>query len=815
MQTSETIHPDKSPEQAVKHVERSMGSILKVEEREGIFYIIGEKVNLAVAGYGSKMFRLKFYFGEHVDLFTTEGIVSGGVEQRPLTLAETNTQYILQNGDLKLTADKTTFQIHLNNRNDETIMSMDKITWDQRGTITGFFRQTGDSHFYGLGEKTSYLDKQGESYTMWNSDVYAPHVPEIEALYESIPFMIHMKNGRSYGVFLDNPARTTFDMRTSQKMYTVQCSVGDFDLYIMDGPDMKEVISQYTALTGRMPLPAQWAIGYHQSRYSYMNQEEVLELARTFRAKQIPCDVIFLDIHYMDEYRVFTFDSERFPDPKGMMEELKTMGFRIVPIVDPGVKQDARYPIYRDGVLNDYFCKKIEGDMFIGNVWPGASAFPDFTDDKVQKWWGENHKYYVDLGIQGIWNDMNEPAVFNDSKTMDLDVVHKNNGKLKTHEELHNIYGMLMSKATYEGLKEQMDGDRPFVLTRAGYSGVQRYAAVWTGDNRSFWEHMAMAIPMVLNLGLSGIPFAGPDIGGFAHHTSGELLARWTQMGVFFPYCRNHSAIQTLRQEPWSFGPEVEEICRTYISMRYRFMPYLYNLFYKASVTGMPVIRPLVLEYPNDPLVTNLCDQFLLGSDIIVAPIYRPNTVSRSVYLPEGVWYDYWTNERLEGGRHILADAPLDKLPMYVRAGAIIPEAPVTQSADEYALSDSLIFNMYGTDAISTSSYTLYEDDGKTFAYQNDSYNLLKFDYEGQNNALQISYGYEHQGYQADENVKGRTFTFVIQACGFIPQEVKGVNAVALEQLSEVREGWHYNEATRELRIKVEANQISRTLVIA
>ncbi|GMA57445.1 hypothetical protein GCM10025858_19480 [Alicyclobacillus sacchari] len=354
---------------------------------------------------------------------------------------------------------------------------------------------------------------------MWNSDVYAPHVPEMETLYVSIPFVIRFDEGGASGLFLDNPGKTKFDFRTRFPAYEVSAATGGFDCYLIAGPTLKDVISAYTRLTGRMPMPPRWALGYHQSRYSYETQEEVLALARTFQDKDIPLDAIYLDIHYMDGYRVFTFDRNRFPCPQQMCDELRDMGVRVVTIVDPGVKQDPEYRVYRDGIANDVFCKSVEGDLFIGDVWPGASAFPDFTDDRVG-WWADQHDFYLQQGIRGIWNDMNEPAVFNETKTMDVGVLHRNNGHPRTHRELHNLYGMLMSKATYEGLAEKLGGERPFILTRAGYSGVQRYAAVWTGDNRSFWEHMAMAIPMVLNMGLSGIAFGGPDVGGFAHHAT-------------------------------------------------------------------------------------------------------------------------------------------------------------------------------------------------------------------------------------------------------------------------------------------------------
>ena len=781
-------------------------------EREGDTYICrGAKGSAAIVFLSDDVFRVKIIRGEQVDLSTTVAVLpqSGRVN---VSVSEEAERVVFRTMSIQVAMDKRDLSLVVKDLNGRLIMQQQPVAWNARGEMQASYTMPEESHFYGLGEKTSFLDKRGEKYTNWNTDVYAPHVPEIEALYESIPLLIHMVEGRSYGLFLDNPGRSDFDMRSQETLFKIGCSTGAYDLYFIYGPELKEVVSRYTGLTGRMDLPPKWAIGYHQSRYSYMNQQEVMELARTFRAKQIPCDVIYLDIHYMDEYRVFTFDQVRFPDPKGMIEELRGMGIRIVPIVDPGVKKDAKYAAYQEGVRENHFVKKLEGDIFFGEVWPGTSAFPDFTEDRTAAWWGEKHKFYTDLGIQGIWNDMNEPALFNESKTMDLDAMHGNNGKPLTHEELHNIYGMLMSKATYEGLSEQLNGQRPFVLTRAGYAGIQRYAAVWTGDNRSFWEHMAMAMPMVMNMGLSGIPFAGPDIGGFAHDTSSELLIRWTQMGAFFPYCRNHSAIGTVRQEPWSFGEKAEAIQREYIGLRYRFMPHLYNLFHGAAVDGLPVLRPLLLEYPNDPNVSNLCDQFLIGEDLLIAPVYRPDTTHRAVYLPAGTWIDYWTGEAHSGGRHILAHAPLEIMPMYVKAGSILVEGLLKQSGDDTA-NESVTFHVYGAKASTdfTASYKLYEDDGVSFAYQQGAHSELAVQVTGGSESVALSWTYNSpSAFKANRE----RLSFTLRQPSFVPQDIAGLPRVSLDALAGGQEGWAWDEAKRELRIQVADRADGGQLVI-
>ena len=577
-----------------------------------------------------------------------------------------------------------------------------------------FKEMSETDYFYGFGEKAGYLNKRGEKLTMWNTDVYAPHNPETDPLYQSIPFFITLRDGKAHGVFFDHTFRSTFDLQSEEKYYSFSADGGLLNYYVMVGPSPRDVLEQYTFLTGRMPIPPKWAIGYHQSRYSYETEEEVLTLAETFIKKEIPLDAIYLDIHYMDGYRVFTFDKNKFPNPEKMVTELKKLGIRIVPIVDPGVKQDVEYPIYKEGIQQDYFCKYIEGPVYIGDVWAGRSVFPDFTKKSVKEWWGTKHKYYTDLGIEGIWNDMNEPAVFNESKTMDLSVMHHNNGNPKSHRELHNLYGLLMSEATYEGLKKELNGLRPFVLTRAGYSGIQRYAAVWTGDNRSFWEHLQMTLPMIMNLGLSGVAFSGADVGGFAHNSNGELLTRWTQVGAFTPYFRNHSVLESVRQEPWSFGEKYEEIMKRYIELRYEWLPQLYTLFVESNRTGAPIMRPLFFEYPSDEQTYQISDQFMFGDNVIIAPIMEPGKTHRTVFLPEGRWVDYWTEEDYDGKQYHLVKAELNTLPIFVKKGSMILHGQKKLSTN---IKDEKLFLHFYYEPNSTSSFTLYDDDGMTFSY--------------------------------------------------------------------------------------------------
>lgn len=804
--TSAAIHPEHASQHAQNHTGVAIGAITCVKEQDQGLLLTGTYFNLAITSVDAGVIRIKTFCGHEPNGKTTQAIVESSARKAaPLTWAATDEEVLITFNQSKITVNRQTGAIQLKG---EGMPAVDIVSLQRNreavGDYTAFVSLTPDDHIYGLGEKTGFLDKRGERYTMWNSDVYAPHVPEMEALYQSIPFLTVLNQGASYGLFLDNPGKTVFDMRTHADHAMLQTWTGEFDLYWIEGPTMKEVLVRYGDLTGRMPLPPKWALGYHQSRYSYMDEKEVLELAHTFRDKEIPCDVIHLDIHYMNGYRVFTFDESRFPNPERMMEELRELGFHIVPIVDPGVKKDPMYAVYMEGVEGDFYCKTAEGEIYTGPVWPGESAFPDFTESRVRDWWKEKQRFYTDLGIDGIWNDMNEPAIFNETKTMDVHVMHGNEGDRKTHGEMHNVYGMCMSQASYEGLKALLEGKRPFVLTRAGYSGIQRYAAVWTGDNRSFWEHMSMAMPMVMNLGLSGVPFSGPDIGGFAHHTSGELLARWTQMGVFFPYVRNHSAIDTLRQEPWSFGEEIERICQQYISLRYQWMPYLYHWFYEASKTGLPLMRPLVLEYPNDPQVYNLCDQFMVGDSVIVAPIYRPNTEWRSVYLPEGEWIDYWSGERFAGQQHIHVHAPLEKLPIYVRAGAVLLEGPVRQYAEQEITADHVIASVYLQGRSGVSELHWYEDDGLTFAYEDGQWNKMSIQVTETEQTLNVTAKYSEYGYETKRD--NLQFRFIGLTAA--PTSLSGLgDRMELDAWTQAATGWTYDEARCELWVKLQENK--------
>jgi alpha-glucosidase len=717
--TSFSIHPEH--ENMVELGDyKDIGNFIHVEHNENVSLFVCESATVKIRFYRDDIVRIVMNPFSDATLKTSVAVVKEP-EKVDITIEETELDITLASSKLKLVVQKSPFRISVYDVNGRLLVrdSQKGMAFKHTGEVICYKEMDEHDHFYGLGEKTGFLDKRGDKLTMWNTDVYAPHNPETDPLYQSHPYFMTLRNGKAHGIFFDNTFKTVFDFQTEQNVYSFSAEGGQLDYYVLAGPTPKDVLEQYTNLTGRMPLPPKWALGYHQSRYSYETEQEVREIAKTFLEKGIPLDVIYLDIHYMNGYRVFTFDRDRFPNPAKLVKDLKEAGIRIVPIVDPGVKEDPEYEIYQEGIRHDYFCKYIEGNIYFGEVWPGKSAFPDFTSEKVRKWWGEKHQFYSDLGIEGIWNDMNEPAVFNETKTMDVKVMHENDGNPKAHRELHNIYGLMMGEATYKGMKKLLRGKRPFLLTRSGFSGIHRYAAVWTGDNRSFWEHLQMSLPMCMNLGLSGVAFCGVDVGGFAHDANGELLTRWTQVGAFIPYFRNHCAIDFCRQEPWAFGEKYEKIIKKYIELRYQWLPHLYTLFAETHKTGLPVMRPLLMEYPEDETTYNLSDQFMIGDNVIIAPIMTPNTTHRVLYLPKGNWTDYWTDEVLEGGKHHLISADLDTLPIYVKQGTMIALGEVKQSTE--VPDQTLTVHLYRTED-GKASYTLYDDDGQTFAYEKGEY---------------------------------------------------------------------------------------------
>ena len=595
------------------------------------------------------------------------------------------------------------------------------IAW-RKNEISNWKEINPQERFYGFGERAGFLNQRGKRLTHWTTDCL-DYTMLTDEMYQAIPFFMSLRPNVGYGLFFNTTFWSQFDVGATQSN-TLQLKTKDseLDYYIIYGPEPATVLQTYTQLTGRMLLPPRWALGYHQCRWSYNSETEVRELVKQFRDRRIPCDVIHLDIDYMQGFRVFTWNQKRFPNPKKLIEELKKQGIKVVTIIDPGVKFDAEadYQVCDEGLDKDYFIRRVDGKVFHGYVWPDRAVFPDFMREDVREWWGNLQRNLTDAGVAGVWNDMNEPALNDrpfgdlegDKITFPMDAPSGGGEDKTTWSETHNLYGMNMARASHEGLQKLRSQERSFVLTRSGFAGVQRYSAVWTGDNHSKWEYLEMSLPMLCNLGLSGVPFVGADIGGFAGDATPELFARWMQVGMLYPLMRGHSMIGTKRHEPWEFGQEVEDICRKYIELRYQLLPYFYTLFWQAASRGEPILRPLVYHYPNDVKTYELYDQVLIGSDLMAAPIYRPGVECRMVYLPIGNWYDWWSGNYYQGSQYIQVDAPLEKMPLFIRAGAIIPLVSVMQYVEELPVNELRLLVAPGT-----GEFTLYEDDGHTFAY--------------------------------------------------------------------------------------------------
>jgi alpha-glucosidase len=587
-----------------------------------------------------------------------------------------------------------------------------------------------DEHFYGLGEKTARLDRRRGRFVMWNSDTPG-YIEGTDPIYQSIPFYLGWEDGRAYGLFYDNPHRTTFDLGYSgQEAAAYEAAGGVLDYYFFAGPALKKIIGRYTELTGRMPLPPLWSLGHQQSRYSYYPDTMVEQVAATYRAHRLPLDVIHLDIHYMDAYRVFTWHKDRFPDPAGLAARLGRQGVRLITIVDPGVKYQpadpaapgANYSVYDEGLAGDYFLRRQDGSLYIGEVWPGKSVFVDYTKEDARRWWGDRHRAYTDHGIAGIWTDMNEPSDFVDkSGETQKDVVFDDLGAKSLYAQNRNTFALNMARATHEGLQRLQPDRRPFVITRAGYAGIQRYAITWIGDSHATFDQLALSIPMFANMGLSGQPFVGADTPGFIGRGDGELLVRAYQVAAFTPFCRNHTAVDVYDHEPWRFGVPYENMVRAALELRYRLLPFLYTTIEEAHRTGVPLFRPLLLEFQDDPTALNLDDQFMVGSALLAAPVVRAGERARDVYLPAGRWYDFWTGAAIDAtGDLRRVDAPLEKLSLFVRGGSIVPSTIAMSHTGEKPW-NPLRFDIW-PDAGGAAAGSLYEDDGASPAHEKGAY---------------------------------------------------------------------------------------------
>lgn len=579
--------------------------------------------------------------------------------------------------------------------------------------------------FVGLGEVLGNLDKRGMGFTLNNTDTYKYGDPRL-SMYSSIPFYIGIHHGLQYGLFYHNTYKTFFNFGLSTPFVSINADGGDADYFLIYGESVGKVIEHYTSLTGRMPLPPLWSLGYHQSRCSYYPQENVKIIAETFRRKQIPVDCIVLDADYLQDYEPFRINTDRFPDMKGLTSDLAKMNIEVTASVNPGIKIDSAYEGHLDGLKNDVFVKYANGSLFVSDIAPSTNHFVDFTNPKSREWWINKMKFLPDNGIHGYWNDMNEPAV--GGSYIPDNLLFSFDGRKANGLKAKNVYGFQMARSSYESGLKYGNGRRPFVLTRSGFAGVQRYAAVWSGDNTAKDEYLLGGVLLNSQMGLSGMPFVGPDLGGYIGDGTKDLFKRWMEVGVFSPFLRNHKEFFATANEPWSYGEEAEAISKTYIGFRYRLMPYIYSKFYEASQTGMPVARSLCINYPYDDKVyaTPYQYQFVFGDALLIVPVTTEEK-QKMIYLPQDEWYDLYSEKLMEGGLEFTQENPIYQIPVFVKGSSIIPMQSLVQSTKDKA-SDTLMIHLYhGKDR---NSFIYYEDGGDGMEYKQGSYNkrVMSFD---------------------------------------------------------------------------------------
>ncbi len=567
--------------------------------------------------------------------------------------------------------------------------------------------------FYGLGERTGGLDRRGRVLTFWNTDAYdrthGGFAPGADPLYLGVPFYVALHEGRAHGVLVDDPRRIVADVASSNEEEVAFAIEGGGAIveHVIAGPRIADVMRGYGLLTGTIPMPPRWALGYHQSRWGYAPSMRVQEIASELRSRSIPADAIWLDIQHMEGFRTFTFSAMSFPDPEGLAAGLAEQGFALVVIADPGIKQDEAYPVFTEARDADLFLREPSGDLYVGTVWPGASSFLDFTREDARAYWGRHVGDLVRRGVDGIWLDVNEPTTFPEGgggASVPNELPVHGDGVPTTMAEVHNVYALLEARATREGLGAA-GVRRPFVLTRAGSAGIQRYAAVWTGDAPSSWHSLRETLPMLLGLGLSGVPFVGSDVGGYSGHATPELYARWIALGSMSPFFRGHVTQGVPDQEPWAFGVDVETIARRHVEQRYRLLPYLYSLFDEARRTGAPILRPMIYE-EQSAAFERVDDQAMLGSSLLIAPVLEESAITRRVTFPAGRWFEVQSGAMIEGGE-VVVDAPLGALPLFAREGAIVPTIEVAAAAA--APWDRMVIDLFPPTA--TTTFVLYEDD--------------------------------------------------------------------------------------------------------
>lgn len=628
-----------------------------------------------------------------------------------------------------------------------------------------------DDIIYGLGEQVRGINKRGFCYIS-NATDDPNHTENKHSLYGAHNFLLLSRQKKA--VFIDDPGKVIFDVgETSMDTLTITAGA-DCVIYVIEGDSLKDIVKQFRKLIGRSYIAPKWAFGYQQSRWSYETADAVRQVVNGYHGNGIPLDAVYLDIDYMERYKDFTVDEERFPDFQNFVDEMKERGVHLVPIIDAGVKIEKDYPIYEEGVANEYFCKDENGENFVAAVWPGKVHFPDMLNAKAREWFGGKYRWLIEQGIDGFWNDMNEPAIFysenNLKKVLDeilsmkgknLDInsffhlkdivlglsnnaedyqsfYHDMDGVRIRHDKVHNLYGYHMTKAASEAFERIEPKKRILLYSRSSYIGMHRYGGIWTGDNQAWWSQLLLSIQQMPSLNMCGILYTGSDIGGFGSDTTEDLLMRWIEFGIFTPLMRNHAAAGTRMQEAYRFG-NVEDF-RNIIRIRYALLPYIYSEFMKAALKDEMYFRPLAFDYPEDAFAGRVEDQLMVGDSLMIAPVYTQNAKGRYVYLPEEMLMVRMKSpekreyEVLSGGHHYV-DIALNEIVLFVKKDHMLPFAVVGEQVRTTKDMENADCEWIGF-VESKAEYILYSDDGITREYLPESewrkVSLTKEDFKGQ-----------------------------------------------------------------------------------
>jgi len=781
---------------------RHLGEAGRIERRSDGVVVQSGTARLQVSVHADGVFRVRLAPDGRLDGDASWAVVQGA-QPGQVTVDESRDAIRVRAGDVAAIVHRAPLRVDFVDGEGRSLLADDAalpMAWlpGEHGTRVRVWKSMpADEHYYGLGDKAGPLDRRGRAFAMWNSESYGWQGTS-DPLYKSIPFFIGLRRGNAYGVFFDNTHRSSFDFgKESDGTLSFGAEDGKLDYYFIAGPQPAQVIERYTALTGRTPLPPLWSLGFQQSRYTYHPEAKVREIAKLLREHRIPSDAIYLDIDYQKGYAPFTVDRAQFPQFEQMIADLRREGLRTVLITDLHIKHDPDngYAAFDSGMRNDAFIRNPDGSLYIGEVWPGDSVFPDFTLTRVRDWWGGLYRDFAAMGAAGYWNDMNEPSVFNvPGNTMSLDAVHRmDDGTTRDHRAIHNVYGMLNARATYEGLLKLQPQQRPFVLTRAAYAGAQRYAATWTGDNTASWFHLAQSTPNLLSLGLSGMAMSGDDVGGFIGSPPPDLLTRWFQLGAFNPVFRNHAATDTRPHEAWVDGPRHEALRREAIELRYRLMPYLYTAAEENARTGLPIMRPVFLQYPKAEAFYGNDRDFLFGGDLFVAPVVDERLDAHPVSLPPGAWYAFGTSQRFVAAKEpIKLDPRPTGTPLYARAGAIVPMQALVQHTGQTP-AGPLELQVYLPEADSNDCRgSLYQDDGESFGYREGRFLRVAYSCAVDASVTSVSASFAHDGFVPSWNAVRVTLFGVAQKPSSVRVDAKVVA------------GWKHDASAKTLTLDVQ-----------